>query len=480
MAIDTIKDLDAAINGVVDPISATDVRVLDEKALRERVADQLAHCAAIGADKDARERARWLVRAAGRALGIRLASIQGLYTALGRGEAGPFTCPAMNIRGMAYDSCRAVFRTAKKCDAGAFLFEIARSEISYTDQRPAEYAAVVLAAAIREGWRGPVFIQGDHFQVNAKKYAENAAAEDANVRNLIEEGIAAGFYNIDVDTSTVVDLSKPTTKEQQRLNYELASEYTALIRKLEPRGVTVSVGAEIGEVGGKNSTVEEFLAFMDGFVESLEKKGKGLAGISKISIQTGTSHGGVPLPDGTIAKVAIDFAALVDIGKVAQSRYGLCGAVQHGASTLPDEVFDRFPKSHTSEIHLATGFQNLLFDHPALPRDFKDTMYAWLRENCKDEIKAGQTDEQFFYKTRKKALGPFKKQFYTLPASVRDALSAALEAKLDLLFGKLGVAGSRAAVERWVKPADVPLALASSAAAGSRGPSGKDEADSGE
>ena len=44
-----------------------------------------------------------------------------------------------------------------------------------------------------------------------------------------------------------------------------------MIRDLEPAGITISVGGEIGEVGGKNSTVEELRAFMDGYREVLEK-----------------------------------------------------------------------------------------------------------------------------------------------------------------------------------------------------------------
>jgi fructose/tagatose bisphosphate aldolase len=479
MIVSTTQELKSKVAGALEPASATDVRVKDESALRGTAIDVLAANAANGPNDEVKNTARWMIRAAGRALGIHLASIQGLYMAIGRGETQTMTCPAINVRGMAYDTCRAIFRTARKKDAAAFLFEIARSEISYTDQRPVEYSAVVLAAAIREGWKGPVFVQGDHFQVNAKKYKENPDAEFANVRKLIEEGISAGFYNIDVDTSTLVDLSKPTLKEQQRLNYELAADYTALIRRIEPKGVTVSVGAEIGEVGGKNSTVEEFHAFMEGYIEALSKKAPGATGISKISIQTGTSHGGVPLPDGTIAKVALDFDALVAIGKIARERYGLSGAVQHGASTLPEEVFDRFPKSNTSEIHLATGFQNILFDHDALPREMRERMYSWLRENCADEMKAGQTDEQFFYKTRKKALGPFKREFWGLPESTRAAIGATLEAKFAFLFEKLGINGSRAAVEKFVKPVDVRVAV-SGEAAGTRGPSGKDEADAGE
>src|SRR5205807_5092068 len=139
---------------------------------------------------------------------------------------------------------RAVVRAAKSLNAGAFIFEIARSEIGYTEQRPHEYAAVVLAAALREGFTGPLFIQGDHVQANAKKY--NSADRDKEldaVRALIKEEIAAGFYNIDIDTSTLVDLSKATLAEQQEVNESLAAAYTAFIRSAQPHGVTISVGA---------------------------------------------------------------------------------------------------------------------------------------------------------------------------------------------------------------------------------------------
>ncbi|TMQ69264.1 MAG: aldolase, partial [Candidatus Eisenbacteria bacterium] len=162
-----------------------------------------------------------------------------------------------------------------------------------------------MAAALREGWRGPLFLQGDHFQMNAKKYAADPAAEVDAVKTLTVEGIHAGFFNIDVDSSTLVDLSQPGHEAQQQKNGDVCAELTAFIRAHEPEGVTISVGGEIGEVGGKNSTPEEFEAFMAVFRASLEGRRAGAMGISKISIQTGTSHGGVPLPDGSIAQVSV-------------------------------------------------------------------------------------------------------------------------------------------------------------------------------
>src|SRR6185312_15254172 len=314
--------------------------VSGDGALRSPTMDNLVRAAVFG-DDDEKQHARWMIWEIGQAVGVRPASIHDLYLARGRGETHGFTVPAINVRGMSYETARSIFRTAIKLDAGAFILEIARSEIAYTDQRPAEYVAVMLAAAMREGFRGPVFLQGDHFQVNHKKYAADPDTEVGAVKALAREAIAAGFYNIDIDTSTLVDISKPNLDEQQRLNYEVGIDILSAVRELEPEGVTISVGGEIGEVGTENSTVEELQAYMDGFNRSLPK---GMEGLSKISVQSGTSHGGVVLADGSIADVKLDLDTLERLSKVARDEYGLAGAVQHGASTLPDTAFNNFPK----------------------------------------------------------------------------------------------------------------------------------------
>src|SRR5256885_5108934 len=206
------------------------VTVHDESAIASSAMDKLVNTAVFG-DPDDREDARWLIWEVGQAVGVQPSSIHDLYLARGRGETGGFTVPAMNIRGMAYDTARSLFKAAVNLKVGALILEIARSEIAYTDQRPAEYVAVMLAAALREGFRGPVFIQGDHFQVNAKKFAVDPVTEVNGVKQLAREAIAAGFYNIDVGTATLGDLSKPTLKEQQRTEYEQAGGHLAATEK---------------------------------------------------------------------------------------------------------------------------------------------------------------------------------------------------------------------------------------------------------
>ncbi|MDR4509683.1 MAG: class II fructose-bisphosphate aldolase [Candidatus Brocadiaceae bacterium] len=443
------------INGVIDIQKDGNVSILNAGTLRNKTIDGLVYNAVFHTDNTLRDMCRWLIRSTGNKLGIVSSSIQSLYEAMGRREYKGFTVPAINIRGLTYDVARAVFRAAKKNHAGAFIFEIARSEIGYTGQRPAEYTTVVLAAAIREGYEDPVFIQGDHFQINLKKYQNDKESELKTVWNLTKEAIEGGFYNIDIDTSTLVDLSKPDLTEQQRLNFEYAAELTAYIRSLEPEGITISVGGEIGEVGKKNSTIEELRAFMNGYNNALKAKGEGIKGISKISVQTGTEHGGVVLPDGTIAEVNIDFDTLKNLSNAARDEYGMSGAVQHGASTLPSDAFSHFPEADTAEVHLATEFQNMIYDNSAFPKDFKEEIYQLLREKCGNERKEGQTDEQFIYKTRKMGFGPFKQKHWDLPAEVREKISNDLEAKFDFLFKKLNIIHSREIIHSAIKPVAV-------------------------
>ncbi|RMF47544.1 MAG: aldolase, partial [Anaerolineae bacterium] len=425
------------------------VEIEDPDRLRDTVRHLVA-ASALGETDSLRGWARYLVRAAALKLGIVPASIHELYLARGREDIPhTFTVPAMNLRALSFDAARAVFRVAQRMQAGAFIFEIARSEIGYTDQRPSEYMTSILGAAIAEGYRGPVFVQGDHFQISAKRYASDPQGEVQAVRDLIVEAIQAGFFNIDVDTSTLVDLSQQTIPQQQALNARLSAELTAFIRRHEPEGVTISVGGEIGEVGGHNSTEEELRAYMDGYRAALGDA----IGLSKISVQTGTSHGGVVLPDGSIARVKVDFDTLHRLSVVARQEYGMGGAVQHGASTLPEEAFGKFVESQAIEVHLATNFQNIMYDR--LEEGLRAEIYAYLDEHHAHERKPEMTDEQFYYKTRKRAIGPFKQRLWNMDPARRAEIALAWEAQFEKLFTLLGVGDTRRYVEAHVHPRPV-------------------------
>jgi fructose/tagatose bisphosphate aldolase len=420
----------------------------DAAALRASGIHDVAWTATFSGDDATVEAARWIVWEASQLLGCPSASIHDLYMARGRGEVGGFTVPALNLRTQVFDMAGATCRAAAALDAGTVIFELARSEQEYSYQRPGEYITSVLAGCIAAGWQGPVFVQGDHYQFNAAKYAADPDGVTRTLRTATLTALEVGYGNIDIDSSTLVDLSLGTVDAQQRTNYERAAELAALIRSSQDEGLTVSVGGEIGEVGKQNSTEDELRAYLDGFRRELDaRSGADAVGLSKVSVQTGTSHGGVPLPGGGVAEVRLDFATLERLSAVCRS-YGLAGAVQHGASTLPDELFHHFPRVETAEIHLATGFQNLLYDHPAFPHDLRANIEAWCFANAADERKAGETDSQFVYKTRKKALGEHKRTLWDLPS--KDEIIAAQEEKLGFLFEQLAITGTAALVGRFV------------------------------
>jgi fructose/tagatose bisphosphate aldolase len=421
----------------------------DVAAFRSAGIRDVVWSATFSADASTVEAARWIVWEASEDLGARSASIHELYMARGRGEVSGFTVPAINLRTQVFDMAAGICRAAMALDCGAVIFELARSEQEYTFQRPAEYITSVLAGAIAAGWQGPVFVQGDHYQFNAKKYAADPDGVTETLRKATLDAMAVGYGNIDIDSSTLVDLSHPTVDEQQRVNYQRAAELSALIRANQPEGVVVSIGGEIGEVGKQNSNEQELRAYLDGYRAQLDvRSGVGTVGLSKVSVQTGTSHGGVPLPGGGVAEVKLDFGVLERLSAVCRA-YGLAGAVQHGASTLPDELFHRFPQVETAEIHLATGFQNALYEHPAFPADLHKAVEEWCFANALDERKEGQTDTQFVYTTRKKALGPLKRDLWEL--ATKDEIIASQEEKVTFLLKQLAVVGSREMVERYVQ-----------------------------
>lgn len=374
---------------------------------------------------------------------IRPSSIHSLYAAFGREEVKGFTVPAINIRTLTYDIARVIFRLMIAKKIGPVIFEIARSEIEYTHQRPQEYATVILAAAIKEGYQGPLFLQGDHYQFNKKRFEENKYSEIQQLKTLISESIEAKFFNIDIDASTLVDYTQKDLYQQQKLNSEMTAIMTNYIHQIQPQDMDIAVGGEIGHIGGKNSTSEELVAFMKQYQEKIPTKG-----IIKVSIQTGTKHGGVILSDGTLQKVNLDFTILKKISTLARKRYQLGGVVQHGASTLPLQYFDLFVQNETLEIHLATEWQNIVYDK--MPDDLRKEMYSYIWENFAQEKQKEWTNEQFLYSVRKKALGPFKQVLWDLSDEEKNPILNTLSQTFSLIFEKLRIFNTQKIVQKYI------------------------------
>ena len=375
--------------------------------------------------------------------------------AMGRGDAGGFTVPAINVRAMAYDTARAVIRVGEEAE---------RRRVHLRDRALRDRLHRAASARVRGDRAGRGAARRVHAARSSSRAitsrptprsttARIATRSSTTLRALIKEEIAAGFYNIDIDTSTLVDLDKATLDEQQEVNVTLAADFTAFIREHEPQGVTVSVGGEIGEVGGKNSDVHELHAYMNGLQPHAEgARRRAWSASARSACRPAPRTAASSTPTARVrTDVKIDLKTLEELSRVAREEYGLGGAVQHGASTLPPDAFDAFPRAGACEIHLATDFQNMVYEHPQFPADLKAEMYAWIRENALEERKPKDTEEQFIYKARKKAIGPFKRRMWSIERRARAAPSAqSLEERFTFLMRQLKIDGT-AAVGRAVR-----------------------------
>jgi hypothetical protein len=69
-------------------------------------------------------------------------------------------------------------------------------------------------------------------------------------------------------------------------------------------------------------------------------------------------------------------------------------------------------------------------------------------EHYKKEWKAGQTEDQFVYQTRKKLIGPFKHAWWNLDSAIQTQLGAVLQGQFELLFRQLNVMNTRRMAQR--------------------------------
>jgi hypothetical protein len=84
-------------------------------------------------------------------------------------------------------------------------------------------------------------------------------------------------------------------------------------------------------------------------------------------------------------------------------------------------------------------------------------MYAWVREHATEERKPKDTEEQFIYKARKKAIGPFKQKMWTLDEAARRGIGQSLEEQFTFLMTKLKINDTAALVSRVVTVPQIAL-----------------------
>lgn len=368
---------------------------------------------------------REIVKLAGKK-GIQLASTLELYQK--RKDSGSnLVIPAFNLRGMTFELALGIFQAVQELKTEFFIFEIARSELGYTSQHPYSYAGLVLAAALESDWQRPVYLQADHLQVNPERYGNSLLREIHVVKKLLKAYLKAGFLSVDLDCSGLNNLKEEKPELLLKENLGMSLKLLRFLKLLK-RGKEIAVGLEVGEIGSRSTTTEELNWFLENLKIKLPK-----APVVKIAVQTGTKHGGEVNTQGKLLTMPIDLKQLKLLNDIAQ-KAGFYGVVQHGASTLPLEILKQLPNTGVLEVHLGTAFQNLVFDHPEFPADFKTKIYHWLENKFASKINPNKTKEQFFYETRKQVWGKFRKEFLNLPEKFKSVIKEEMKKKTEEIF----------------------------------------------
>lgn len=388
--------------------------------------DSLAYQAVFGEDK---KKAQEKIKLLAEKRGIKIASLLFFYRTIAQKKITGLTVPAINLRGLTFNLACCLFETAQDLKAGAFILELARSERGYTKQSFAEYKTLILAAALKTNFPGPIFLQVDHLQINPSRYQQSLEEEKTEVKKLALEALKADFFNFDIDASSL------SFEENVKVSGEIIN---FIQEKQEEKNL--NFGAELEEIGGEKTKVEDLGHFIKKLQENLKKP----QALTKIAVQTGTAHGGFVTETGELEKVQPDFELLKALGEKARSL-GLAGVVQHGASTLSDKLFSRFPEAGTLEIHLATEIQNLIFDHPVFPKSLREKIRNFVLKNYAQE---GSTEEQVFYKERKRVWGEFKKDFWEIPEEIKKPMLLSVKEKFAFWLKSLGVEETLELVEK--------------------------------
>ena len=417
----SVSELMALLEGVAH---VADGRLVidDESSFRADGVRVRVWSATFSEDADVIEAARWIVWEASQSLGARVGQHQRPVPGArsGRGEwlhrAGRQPAhPGLRHGGGHVSGGRNRSTPARSSSSSR-----AASRSTRTSGR-GEYITSVLAGCIHAGWRGPVFVQGDHYQFNAGKYAADPEATTEAIKKATRDAIGVGYGNIDIDSSTLVDLSQPTVDDQQRVNYERAAEISALIREVQPADMPVSIGGEIGEVGKQNSTEEELRTYLDGYRATLDR----LAGPSTL----GPLQGQRPDRHEPRWRAAARAAASPRSRSTSARSSGCRWWRASTAWPAPSSTVHRrcrtsssiaSPRSRRPRSTSPPASRTLLYEHPAFPADLQREIDEWCVANLADERKPGESDDVFIYKTRKKALGPFKRQLWELVDQGRD------------------------------------------------------------
>ncbi len=442
-----IAQLQESLQGVVKLHHGSELQLLIPQMFRGELVDRFVYTSVLGSTGKLRHLCSQIIRSAALAHGIWCDSIHAFYHANAVSRARSIVVPAFNVRGLTYSTIRSIFRVAQKLDTGPFIIEISPAEMNHTQQRSDELAACVLGAALRENYSGPVFLQGDHFRLDPRRCQSDLKSEVNRLQALVLDAIHNGFFNFDIDATSVATSDTDSQSEKELPYLKLVADFCTFIRHHQPEGITIALGLEFANLRAVLQNADALLSeFMD-FNKLLARSGSA-ASVSKYNIHleahSGTGTGPAQTDRPQMPSFASDECAITrEFAETLRTAHGVCGLELHSNSTIPDVFLPLLSACGVVEAHLGTRLQDVVLDHPRFPIGLTEEIHSFLETHCSMESRTGLSQEQFYYLARKKAWGPFKKAICTLDERTKSAILQDVEREITMNFEKLGAFSQR-------------------------------------
>jgi hypothetical protein len=145
----------------------------------------------------------------------------------------------------------------------------------------------------------------------------------------------------------------------------------------------------------------------------------------------------------------IDQELLADFAKIARELYSLVGIGIDDIASMEPEQLERMPKSGVIELLINDRLQNIIFDHSNFPLGLREEIHSHIETHHSEERRTNWTDEEFYFRFRKKAWGAFKKQLWAMDERSKHAILADVETEIGMLFDKLGLLNTRKLIEKY-------------------------------
>lgn len=407
------------------------VEVLDADRLRTHTVEPLLYNSLFHPSERARDVCRWILREAAAAEGIHCTSLAGLYAALARGLAPPVTVPLLRACVLPYDVARAVLRAARDHASEALAFAFGPEDASDTGLSVLDYASCVLAAALRERHGGPIFLRFGPLRVRSAAFALDAGAELSRLETLASDAVEAGFLNVHVDGSRLVDPGASTPLDKVALAAAVSGRLGAHVRGVRPRGGDVCLVSGIGDPGGREAVVDAARAFLDAFEVALHTRAGRVPGLSALSLRHST-EGPYELP------VDPDLDLLREAGEVVSHDYRIGGTSIGDVTPLEQGRLSTLPPARVREAELSLALQDAVLDHPAFPLHIRDELHRRVDTQLRAERRPGEDAGDFRRRNRRRLLAPFLRELFDLDAAARDAIAGDLRTRAGGWIAQLG------------------------------------------